>query len=67
MYVAYNFLDFDMPELKNPVDRVVYTLKWHGLSAAVLFNMFEVNAISSPVSVPGSLPKGKFKLLSYRA
>ena len=42
-YLAYNFVEWEMPELKSPTERVIYTLKWHGLPfAAILYNMIEV-------------------------
>ena len=32
-----------MPPLATASDRLVYTLQWHGLSVAVLYNMLEVS------------------------
>ena len=38
---AYNYLPWDLPELTEPVDRVIFTLKWHGLTVATLYYMLE--------------------------
>lgn len=41
VYYAYNHLKWDMPELSTASERLIYTLQWHGLSSAVLYNMIE--------------------------
>ncbi len=42
IYLAYNYLDWNLPPLSSPLDRIIYALQWHCLSVAVLFNMMMV-------------------------
>jgi hypothetical protein len=48
IYLVYNYLDFDLPDnLDNAIDRVCYTLKWHGLTIALVSYMIDVKPYSS--------------------
>ena len=40
--MSYNYVDWDMPSLKTPSERVIYTLQWHCLSGGLLFTMIAV-------------------------